>query len=91
VLAQANAGRASSAAAGRGGQAIYVDLLPAFLKEKLEEARSGPCCLDPPLLGILWELLHDGTSSSDGASARAAGLQQETGAAMQRRMQPPAG
>jgi CHAT domain-containing protein len=43
-------------------QAIWVDLLPAFLKEKLAEAvgRNLILHLDKPLLGIPWELLHDG-------------------------------
>ena len=46
----------------KAGQAIYLDLLPAFLKEKLEEAsaRNLALHLDRPLLGIPWELLHDG-------------------------------
>jgi len=44
------------------GRAIYVDLLPAFLKEKLREARGKSLVLhlDRQLVGIPWELLHDG-------------------------------
>ncbi len=63
LLARANAG-----AEGlldellTSARAIWVDLLPAFLKEKLAEAVGGNLLLhlDRPLLGIPWELLHDG-------------------------------
>jgi len=63
LLARANAGETGLlpqlVAAGRG---IWVDLLPAFLKERLEEARAANLVLhlDRQLLGIPWELLHDG-------------------------------
>ncbi|MGQ0553440.1 MAG: CHAT domain-containing protein [Planctomycetota bacterium] len=68
LLAQANAsepGRRSEDLLARlvaAGQAIYLDLLPAFLKERLEEAagRNLLLHLDRQLLGIPWELLHDG-------------------------------
>lgn len=44
------------------GRAIWVDLLPDFLKQKFEEAhgRNLVLHLDRQLLGIPWELLHDG-------------------------------
>jgi len=44
------------------GRAIWVDLLPAFLKEKLQEARGRNLVLhlDRQLVSIPWELLHDG-------------------------------
>ncbi|MFT7462603.1 MAG: hypothetical protein ACI9EF_000944 [Pseudohongiellaceae bacterium] len=44
------------------GRAIWVDLLPDFLKEKFAEAhgRNLVLHLDRQLLGIPWELLHDG-------------------------------
>ncbi|HTE06350.1 MAG TPA: CHAT domain-containing protein [Planctomycetota bacterium] len=63
LLARANAGaRGLLPELVRAGQAFYVDLLPAFLKEKLQEAsgRSLVLDLDRALLGIPWELLHDG-------------------------------
>lgn len=93
LLAQANAGaRDLLPRLVAAGKAIYVDLLPAFLKEKLEEAsaRNLVLHLDPPLLGIPWELLHDGDQFL-GRRFRIGRLvsQQESGSAMQRRMQPP--
>ena len=63
LLARANAGETELlpqlVAAGRS---IWVDLLPAFLKQRLEEARVRNLVLhlDRQLLGIPWELLHDG-------------------------------
>lgn len=44
------------------GQAIWLDLLPAFLKEKLSDTSVEHLLLhlDKPLTGIPWELLHDG-------------------------------
>jgi CHAT domain-containing protein len=63
LLARANAGdRGLLGQLESAGQAIYLDLLPAFLKEKLEEAsaRNLVLHLDRQLLGIPWELLHDG-------------------------------
>jgi hypothetical protein len=63
LLARANAGdRGLLGQLEEAGQAIYLDLLPAFLKEKLEEAsaRNLVLHLDRQLLGIPWELLHDG-------------------------------
>ncbi len=63
LLARANAGaRGLLPQLERAGQAIYMDLLPSFLKEKLQEAsgKSLVLHLDRPLLGIPWELLHDG-------------------------------
>jgi len=63
LLARANAGETELlpqlVAAGRS---IWVDLLPAFLKQRLEEAavRNLVLHLDRQLLGIPWELLHDG-------------------------------
>src|SRR5262252_542684 len=87
LLAQANAGsRDLLPRLVAAGQAIYVDLLPAFLKEKLQEAtaRNLALHLDPPLLGIPWELLHDGDQFL-GRRFRIGRLvsQQESGAAMQ--------
>jgi CHAT domain-containing protein len=63
LLARANAGERDLAdQLVTAGQAIYLDLLPDFLKEKLEEAAVDNLLLhlDRPLLGIPWELLHDG-------------------------------
>ena len=63
ILARANAGaKGLLPELTAASQAIYVDLLPAFLKEKLAEAAGGNLVLhlDRPLLGIPWELLHDG-------------------------------
>ena len=46
----------------QAGRAIWVDLLPPFLKERLAEARDADLLLhlDEALVGIPWELLHDG-------------------------------
>lgn len=63
ILARANAGELGLLdELVASGQAIYLDLLPAFLKEKLQEAagRNLVLHLDRPLVGIPWELLHDG-------------------------------
>ncbi len=63
ILARANAGESGLLPElEAAGQAIYVDLLPAFLKEKLEEAAAPNLLLhlDRQLVGIPWELLHDG-------------------------------
>lgn len=63
ILARANAGAADLLpelqAAGR---AIWTDLLPDLLREKFQSAHSRNLLLhlDRPLLGIPWELLHDG-------------------------------
>jgi CHAT domain-containing protein len=94
LLARANAG-----ASGllpqlvRAGQAIYVDLLPAFLKEKLEEAagRNLVLHLDRPLLGIPWELLHDGDQflGRRFRIGRLVSLEHEGGAALKREMRAP--
>jgi len=93
LLAQANAGaRELLPRLVAAGQAIYVDLLPAFLKEKLEEAsaRNLALHLDRPLLGIPWELLHDGDQFL-GRRFRIGRLvsQQESGVALQRAMRAP--
>lgn len=92
LLAQANAGvpgllpRLVAA-----GQAIYVDLLPAFLKEKLEEARAQNLVLhlDRPLLGIPWELLHDGDQFLGRRFRIGRLVSEQEGASLQRSMHAP--
>jgi len=93
LLAQANAGaRGLLPRLVAAGQAIYLDLLPAFLKEKLEEAtaRNLVLHLDRPLLGIPWELLHDGDQFL-GRRFHIGRLvsEQEAASSLQRRMQAP--
>ena len=91
--------RANSGAEGlldelvEAGRAIYVDLLPAFLKEKLQEAR-GPNLvlhLDRPLVSIPWELLHDGDDflGRRFRIGRLVTMDGEERPALQRRMTPP--
>lgn len=94
LLARANAG-----AEGlldellASARAIWVDLLPAFLKEKLAEAQGGNLLLhlDRPLLGIPWELLHDGDEflGRRFRIGRLVTLENGDGAALQRSMRPP--
>lgn len=63
LLARANAGEDDLLdELTEAGRAIWVDLLPDFLKEKFAEAqgRNLVLHLDRQLLGIPWELLHDG-------------------------------
>jgi CHAT domain-containing protein len=93
LLSRANAGsRGLLPQLVAAGRAIYVDLLPGFLKEKLEEAsaRNLALHLDRPLLGIPWELLHDGDQFL-GRRFRIGRLvsQQEGGATLQRAMSAP--
>jgi len=94
LLARANAGEAGLLPQlVAAGQAIYVDLLPAFLKEKLEEA-SAPCLalhLDRPLLGIPWELLHDGDQflGQRFRIGRLVSLESEAGPPLQRELRAP--
>lgn len=93
LLARANAGeRGLLGQLETAGQAIYLDLLPAFLKEKLEEAavRNLVLHLDRQLLGIPWELLHDGDAFL-GRRFRIGRLvtMEQDSATLQRRMQPP--
>ena len=93
LLARANAGtRGLLPQLVQAGQAIYLDLLPAFLKEKLQEvtARNLVLHLDRPLLGIPWELLHDGDQFL-GRRFHIGRLvsEQEGGVSLQRAMQAP--
>ena len=93
LLSRANAGsRGLLPQLVQAGQAIYLDLLPAFLKEKLQEvtARNLVLHLDRPLLGIPWELLHDGDQFL-GRRFRIGRLvsEQEAGVSLQRAMQAP--
>lgn len=94
ILVRANAGRKDQRdALVSAAQNIYVDLLPAFLKEKLEE-RSSPNLLlhlDRQLVGIPWELLHDGDAFL-GRRYRIGRLVSDSGVggvSMQRAMDPP--
>ena len=94
LLARANAGesdlRDELVAAGR---AIWVDLLPDFLKEKFAEAtgRHLVLHLDRQLLGIPWELLHDGDDflGRRFRIGRLVSYDQSGGQALHRRMAPP--
>ncbi len=96
LLARANAGQTGLLdELVAAGQAIYLDLLPAFLKEKLEEAATENLALhlDRQLLGIPWELLHDGDRFL-GRRFRIGRLVSveaafDRGPALQRAMQPP--
>ncbi len=94
LLARANAGQDGLLdELVAAGQAIYVDLLPSFLKEKLQEAR-GPNLvlhLDKPLTGIPWELLHDGDEflGRRFRMGRLVTMDAERSPPMQRRMEPP--
>ncbi|HEX5012089.1 MAG TPA: CHAT domain-containing protein [Planctomycetota bacterium] len=93
LLARANAGTPGLLPQlVQAGQAIYLDLLPGFLKEKLQEvtARNLVLHLDRPLLGIPWELLHDGDQFL-GRRFRIGRLvsEQEGGVSLQRAMQAP--
>ena len=63
ILARANAGAPDLLGdLVEAGRAIWTDLLPDFLREKLSQAhvRNLVLHLDSQLLGIPWELLHDG-------------------------------
>jgi hypothetical protein len=63
ILARANAGAMDLLPELVGaGQDIWTDLLPDVLREKFESAHSRNLVLhlDRQLLGIPWELLHDG-------------------------------
>lgn len=75
------------------GQAIYVDLLPAFLKDKLEDAQGHNLLLhlDRPLAGIPWELLHDGDEflGRRFRIGRVVSVEGEQAVAMRRDMRPP--
>ncbi|GJM21570.1 MAG: hypothetical protein DHS20C15_14850 [Planctomycetota bacterium] len=75
------------------GRAIYVDLLPAFLKEKLREARGKSLVLhlDRQLVGIPWELLHDGDDFLGRAHriGRLVSTEGDGTPPLQRNMQPP--
>ncbi len=94
LLARANAGgRNLLAPLVRAGQAIYVDLLPAFLKDKLPAAAGSNLVLhlDHPLLGIPWELLHDGEQflGRRFRIGRLVSVEHDTGTALQRAMRAP--
>lgn len=94
ILARSNSGRLDQLEElVSAAQNIYLDLLPAFLKEKLEEASSPNLLLhlDRQLVGIPWELLHDGDAFLGrrfriGRLVSDAGL---GGVSMQRAMDPP--
>jgi CHAT domain-containing protein len=94
ILARANAGQTGlMEELIEAGRAIYVDLLPSFLKEKLQEAH-GPNLvlhLDKPLVGIPWELLHDGDDflGRRFRLGRLVTMDQEARPPMQRHMEPP--
>ncbi|MCB9897418.1 MAG: CHAT domain-containing protein [Planctomycetes bacterium] len=95
ILARANAGEHGLFdELVSAGQAIYLDLVPAFLKEKLQEAagRNLVLHLDRPLVGIPWELLHDGDEflGQRFRIGRLVSVEGERGPApMQRRMEGP--
>lgn len=94
ILARGNSGRRDQLEPlVSAAQNIYLDLLPAFLKEKLEETSSPNLLLhlDRQLVGIPWELLHDGDAFL-GRRFRIGRLVSDTagsGASMQRAMEPP--
>jgi len=77
----------------RAGQDLYEDLLPAFLKEKLQKARDRNLLLhlDRELLGIPWELLHDGDAflGRRFRIGRLVSADQEGGVKLQRSMRAP--
>jgi hypothetical protein len=96
LLARANAGGTGLLEAlVEAGKAIYVDLLPAFLKEKLEEAHAPNLVLhlDRQLLGIPWELLHDGDRflGRRFRIGRLVSLEQTAHRPLERTMEPPLG
>jgi len=93
ILARANGGVPDLLPAlEEAGRAIWVDLLPPFLKERLAEARGADLLLhlDEALVGIPWELLHDGEEFL-GRGHRMGRLVTLDGqsVAMQRSMDPP--
>ncbi len=94
ILSRANAGQTGLLdELVEAGRAIYVDLLPSFLKEKLQEAR-GPNLLlhlDKPLVSIPWELLHDGDDflGRRFRMGRLVSMDAEASPPMQRQMSPP--
>lgn len=94
ILTRANAGRDGlMSELVEAGRAIYVDLLPSFLKEKLQEAHAPNLVLhlDKPLVGIPWELLHDGDDflGRRFRLGRLVTMEEESAPPMQRRMEPP--
>ncbi|MHC5211227.1 MAG: CHAT domain-containing protein [Planctomycetota bacterium] len=94
LLARANSGAKGLAQPLiEAGKAIYVDLLPAFLKEKLEEASAPNLLLhlDRQLLGIPWELLHDGDRflGRRFRIGRLVSLEQTAHRPLERTMEPP--
>ncbi|MDG2148585.1 MAG: CHAT domain-containing protein [Planctomycetota bacterium] len=94
ILTRANAGQDGlMKELVEAGRAIYVDLLPSFLKEKLQEARAPNLVLhlDKPLVGIPWELLHDGDDflGRRFRLGRLVTVDEESAPPMQRRMAPP--
>jgi hypothetical protein len=101
LLARANAGApdllAPLVAEGRN---LYDDLLPAFVKDKLSAdriagehgaSRSLVLHLDRPLLGIPWELLHDGVDflARRFRVGRLVSLEQEVSLPLKRNMRAP--